>query len=62
MKPCALNAKLWSAVTCRQSRAASGGLRNKLEHRFVFDGDKSPAQSADKSAHSKACGDVSTAL
>jgi len=61
-----LNAKLWSAVTChrfpalatrRQSWAAFSGPRMSSSAACLFDGDKSPAESADKSAHSKACGE-----
>src|SRR6059036_809917 len=58
MKLCAQAAKTWSAVTChrfcrfgdlspKQGRVQRPGLP-------AFDGDKSPAESADKSAHSKA--------
>lgn len=53
---------LWSAETClrfgclaglsaRQSRVQRLGVFPRVES---FDGDKSPAKSADKSAHSKA--------
>ena len=49
-------AKIWSAVTCRQSRAAFSGLAEKQSAPLMLDGDKSPAESADKSTHSKACG------
>ncbi|HMP82574.1 MAG TPA: hypothetical protein PKA41_07690 [Verrucomicrobiota bacterium] len=60
-----MNAKLWSAVTChrlccladlsaRQSRVQR--LAEKPEAPLVFDGDKSSAESADKPAHSNACG------
>jgi hypothetical protein len=56
---------MWSAVTChrfsalatcRQSKAAFSSLTNWLDASLMLDGDKSPAESADKSAHSKACG------
>lgn len=54
--------KLWSAVTCHRFRRLADKsakqsrvqrLAEKLECLPVFDGDKSPAESADKSAHSK---------
>jgi hypothetical protein len=66
MKPGERNAKLWSAVTCHrfaalatrlQSRVAFSGPRASWATTIAFDGDKSPAESADKSAHSKACGE-----
>ena len=58
-------ATFWSAVTrhrfrrladlsARQSRVQR--LVEKLGRPFAIDGDQSPAESADKSAHSKACG------
>ena len=58
---CALPAKIWSAVTChrfcrfgdlspKQGRVQRPGQVGRLP---AFDGDKSPAKSADKSAHSK---------
>jgi hypothetical protein len=37
---------MWSAGTCQ-------GFK-RVTHSLAFDGDKSPAESADKSAHSKA--------
>jgi hypothetical protein len=40
-------------ATRRQCRAAFSGARKKLNAAFAFDGDRSPAESADKSAHSK---------
>src|SRR2546422_10011253 len=61
MKLCAQAARIWSAVTChrlcrfgdlspKQGRAQRPGRVGRL---LPFDGDKSPAESADKSAHSK---------
>src|SRR5881409_70978 len=61
MKLCAQPAKIWSAVTChrfcrfgdlspKQGRVQRPGRPGRL---LAFDGDKSPAESADKSAHSK---------
>ena len=56
---------IWSAVTChrfsalatcRQNRAAFSGSTDKQNAPLMLDGDKSPGESADKSAHSKACG------
>jgi len=41
-------------TTCRQSRAAFSGLWKACLARIAFDGDESPTESADKSAHSKA--------
>src|SRR5881409_1585005 len=49
---CLAAATIWSAVTCHQSRAALNGT-GALDALPAFDGDKSPAESADKSAHSK---------
>ena len=58
----ARTAKIWSAVTChrfpamatcRHSRAAYSGSPNSRDASLMLDGDKSPAESADKSAHSK---------
>jgi len=59
--------KIWSALTCqrfgrradlsvRQSRVQR--LEERTERTLAFDGNRPPAQSADKSAHSKtpACG------
>jgi hypothetical protein len=54
--------KIWSAVTCHRFRRLAGlPARQSRVQRLggtpclgPFDGDKSPAQSADKSAHSKA--------
>src|SRR5213594_3524998 len=62
MKFCAQPAGIWSAVTCqrfcrfgdlspKQGRVQRPGRVGRLP---AFDGDKSPAESADKSAHSKA--------
>src|SRR5437867_1127564 len=61
MKLCAQPARIWSAVTChrfcrfgdlspKQGRVQRPG---RFGHRPAFDGDKSPAESADKSAHSR---------
>src|SRR2546428_5718272 len=61
MRLCAETARIWSAVTChrfwcfgdlspKQGRVQRPGRVVRLA---TFDGDKSPAQSADKSAHSK---------
>src|SRR6058998_190223 len=61
MKLCAQPASIWSAVTChrfcrlgdlspKQGRVQRPG---RVKRRPAFDGDKSPAESADKSAHSK---------
>src|SRR5213593_506010 len=62
MKLCSQAARIWSAVTChrfccfgdlspKQGRVRRPGRVGRLP---VFDGDKSPAESADKSAHFKA--------
>src|SRR6058998_2346685 len=62
MKLCAQATRIWSAVTChrfcrfgdlspKQGRLQRPGRVGRLP---AFDGDKSPAKSADKSAHSKA--------
>src|SRR5881296_419508 len=61
MKLCAQPARIWSAVTChrfgrfgdlspKQGRVQRPGRIGRVA---TFDGDKSPAESADKSAHSK---------
>jgi len=61
MKYWAVGARIWSAVTChrfcrfgdlspKQGRVQRPG---KVARLFAFDGDKSPAESADKPAHSK---------
>src|SRR5881397_2319553 len=61
MKLCAQPARIWSAVTChrfcrlgdlspRQGRLQRPGRVGRLP---ASDGDKSPAESADKSAHSR---------
>jgi len=61
MKLCAQPARIWSAVTChrfgrfgdlspKQGRVQRPGRVGRVA---TFDGDKSPAESADKSAHSK---------
>src|SRR5438093_7950263 len=61
MKLCAQPARIWSAVTChrfcrfgdlspKQGRVQRPGRVGRL---LPLDGDKSPAESADKSAHSK---------
>src|SRR5436309_1847877 len=61
MKLCAQAARIWSAVTChrfccfgdlspKQGRVQRPGRAGRL---LAFDGDKSPAESADESAHSK---------
>jgi hypothetical protein len=59
-----MNAKLWSAVTCHRFRRLDdlSSKQNRVQ-RFAnsprapaLDGDKSPPESAVKSAHSKACG------
>src|SRR5213594_5003738 len=61
MNFCAQAARIWSAVTChrfcrfgdlspKQGRVQRSGRIGRL---VAFDGDKSPAESADKSAHSK---------
>ena len=57
------NTEIWSAVTCHRF-CRFGDLSPKqgrvqrpeqeMGHPTAFDGDKSPAESADKSAHSKA--------
>jgi Cu(I)/Ag(I) efflux system membrane fusion protein len=59
---------LWSAVTCQtchrlHRRADSAARQSRVQrlaeaggHVLAFDGDKSPAKSAARSAHSKACG------
>jgi len=60
LKLCALATRIWSAVTChrfcrfgdlspKQGRVQRSGRFGRLA---AFDGDKSPAESADKSAHS----------
>ncbi len=60
MKRYALATRIWSAVTChrfcrfgdlspKQGRVQRSG---RFGHLPAFDGDKSPAKSADKSAHS----------
>src|SRR5213594_2749970 len=60
MKRYALATRIWSAVTChrfcrfgdlspKQGRVQRSG---RFGHVPAFDGDKSPAKSADKSAHS----------
>src|SRR5437867_5957741 len=60
-KLCAQPARIWSAVTChrfgrfgdlspKQGRVQRPGRVGRVP---TFDGDKSPAESADKSAHSK---------
>ena len=46
--------RLWPLVAKAGLRAAARGA--SLGVLLAFDGDKSPAESADKSAHSKACG------
>src|SRR5213593_1509559 len=62
MKLCSQAARIWSAVTChrfccfgdlspKQGRVQRPGTAAR---RSAFDGDKSPAESADKSAHSRA--------
>jgi hypothetical protein len=51
---------LWRLVAKAGPRPAA--RRRKLDTPLAFDGDKSPAESADKSAHSKACGCGSAAL
>jgi hypothetical protein len=43
-------------LSAKQSRVQR--LAQKFAMPFAFDGDKSPAKSADKSAHSKAVGDL----
>ena len=43
-------------ATCRHGRAAFSGPEKQGDAALAFDGDKSPAESADKSAHSKARG------
>src|SRR5437867_7700326 len=61
MKLYARPARIWSAVTChrfyrfgdlspKQGRVQRPGRDGRL---LAFDGDKSPAESADESAHSK---------
>jgi hypothetical protein len=59
-----MNAKLWSAVTCHRFHRLAGStakqsrvqrLVGQIGHSLAFDGDKSPAESAAESAHSKAC-------
>src|SRR6266545_4277303 len=61
MKFCAQPARIWSAVTChrfwrfgdlspKQGRVQRPARVGRLP---AFDGDKSPAESADKSTHSK---------
>jgi|SRR6185503_16777833 len=40
-------------ATCRQSRAAFSGVWKQPDGPTAFDGDKSPAESADKLAHSR---------
>src|SRR5881296_1423744 len=61
MKLCARPARIWSAVTChrfgrfgdlspKQGRVQRPGRVGRVP---TFDSDKSPAESADKSAHSK---------
>src|SRR6059036_1471565 len=61
MQLCAKPARIWSAVTChrfccfgdlspKQGRLQRPGRVGRLP---AFDGDKSPAESADESAHSK---------
>jgi hypothetical protein len=61
-EPFRTGGKIWSAVTChrfcrfgdlspKQGRVQRPGSVGRL---LAFDGDKSPAESADKSAHSKA--------
>src|SRR5437867_3942105 len=61
MKLCARPARIWSAVTCqsfcrfgdlspKQGRVQRPGRDGRLP---AFDGDKSPAESADESAHSR---------
>ena len=61
MKLCAEAAKIWSAVTCHRF-CRFGDLSPKqgrvqrperVGRPTAFDGDKSPVESADKSAHSK---------
>jgi hypothetical protein len=62
MKNYARTTKIWSAETCLHfDRLADLSARQSLVQRFgvfpradPFDGDKSPAQSADRSAHSEA--------
>src|SRR5213593_3992445 len=60
MKLCPIAARIWSAVTChrfwrfgdlspKQGRVQRPG---RVERLPAFDGDKSPAESAEKSAHS----------
>ena len=44
---------LWRLVAKEALRSAA---RKKVGAPYPFDGDKSPTESADKSAHSKACG------
>ena len=61
MKVCAPTARIWSAVTCHRFcrfgdlSPKQGRVQRPVSvRRFPpFDGDKSPAESADKSAHSK---------
>jgi len=64
-----MNAKLWSAVARRRFRRLAGSpvkqsrvqrLAGPIERALEFDGDKSPAESAAKSAHSKAWGVMPT--
>ena len=61
MKLCPIAARIWSAVTChrfwrfgdlspKQGRVQRPGSARRFP---PCDGDKSPAESADKSAHSK---------
>jgi len=62
MKFCARVAGIWSAVTCHRfhhfgdSSPKQGRVQRPegIGRLLAFDGDKSPAKSADKSAHSKA--------
>jgi hypothetical protein len=57
----AFSIKIWSAVTCHRFRcwADWSAQQSRVQRlggtprRRTFDGDKSPAQSADQSAHSK---------
>jgi hypothetical protein len=52
----ARTAKIWSAVTCHRFCGFGdwSPKQNRWDAPLAFDGDKSPAESADESAHSKA--------